>query len=116
PRPNASSSSYPPSPISSGPTTETGTTAAPVSISWSFTKGERSIRVTPSLSPSAFWRASIDPGSFFLGQCFNSIGESLRLSEWTLLRSRLKGWGLKRPHGQSPHGLYAAPPWRRLGG
>jgi len=39
-------------------------TAAPVSISWAFTNGARSIRVTPSLSPSAFWRASIDsPGS-----------------------------------------------------
>ena len=32
-------------------------TAAPVSISWALTNGERSIWVTPSVSPSAFWRA-----------------------------------------------------------
>src|SRR2546428_9260824 len=76
-------------------------TAARVSISWAFTNGERSIRVTPSLSPSAFWRASIDSRSFLRGQRLSSMAESLRPSEWTLVRLPLKGRGFKRPRGQA---------------
>src|SRR6476620_11410395 len=75
-RPKGSSSSYSPSSICKGPTTDTGMTAAPVSISCAATNGERSIFVTPSVSPSALWRASIDSGSFFRGQRFISTSRA----------------------------------------
>src|SRR5207249_4913230 len=51
-----------------GPTTDTGTTAAPVSISCAPTNGARSIDVTSPSSASASWRARIDSGSFLRGQ------------------------------------------------
>src|SRR5881227_3197487 len=60
--------------MSSGPTTDTGMTAAPVSISCAFAYGDRSIPVTPPLRPSAFWRASIDAASFLRGHRFSSMG------------------------------------------
>ena len=65
--PPGSRSSYSPSSSSSGPTTETGITAAPVSISCARAKGSRSISVTSPSSPSASCRARIESGSFFLG-------------------------------------------------
>src|SRR5262249_36562455 len=71
-RPNGSSSSYSPTSATRGPTTDTGITAAPVSISCALTKGERSIDVTPSLKPSASWRALMLAGSFFRGHLFTA--------------------------------------------
>src|SRR5947199_280884 len=59
--------------MSSGPTTETGTTAAPVSISLAFANGARSIAVTSPSSPSASWRARMDSVSFLRGQRFSSM-------------------------------------------
>src|SRR5512133_2724702 len=65
--PSGSRSSYSPSSTSSGPTTETGITAAPVSISWARVNGSRSTPVTSPSSPSASCRARIESSSFLRG-------------------------------------------------
>src|SRR6201993_548889 len=62
-----------------GPTTETGITAAPVSISCARTKGSRSILVTTPSSSSASCRALIDSGSFFRGHFRTSTARELKL-------------------------------------
>jgi hypothetical protein len=58
--------------MASGPTTETGMTAAPVNISCAFTNGAKSIAVTSPSSPSASCRARMESGSFRRGHRFSS--------------------------------------------
>ena len=68
--PPGSLSSYSPSSSSSGPTTETGITATPVSISCARAQGSSSIPVTSPSRPSASWRALIESASFLRGHFF----------------------------------------------
>src|SRR5436190_4271617 len=75
--PSGSRSSYSPRSRSSGPTTDTGVTAAPVSISCARVNGSRSSAVTPASRPSASCRARIDSGSFFRGHFRTSTPRSL---------------------------------------
>src|SRR5204862_648150 len=79
-------------------------TAAPVSISCAFTNGERSIDVTPSLRPSASWRARIESGSFFLGQRFKST---------TRIVFQYGDGPTDRDARRGPRGLHRRPPFLR---
>src|SRR4051812_49572291 len=90
--------------MSTGPTTDTGITAAPVSISCALTNGERSIEVTPSLRPSASWRALIEASSFFRGQ-------RLRFTSRIMFQN---GDGpTDRDADGGPRGLHRRPPFLR---
>src|ERR1051325_6283239 len=94
--PSGSRSSYSPSSTSSGPTTETGITAAPVSISWARANGSSSIAVTGPSSPSASCRALIDSGSFFRGHFRTSTAVSLSSSRWQPSKSWIRSGRLTR--------------------
>src|SRR3954467_14149732 len=90
--------------MSTGPTTDTGITAAPVSISCALTNGERSIEVTPSLRPSASWRALIEASSFFRGQ---------RLGFTSRIMFQNGDRPTDRDADRGPRGLRRRPPFLR---
>src|SRR4051812_50206033 len=90
--------------MSTGPTTDTGITAAPVSISGALTNGERAIEVTPSLRASASLRALIEASSFFRGQ-------RLRFTSRIMFQN---GDGPSdRDADGGPRGLHRRPPFLR---
>src|SRR3954454_23219277 len=90
--------------MSSGPTTETGITAAPVTISCAFTNGDRSIEVTPSLRPSASWRALSEALSFVPAR---------RLSFTSRITFRNGDGPPDRDADRGPRGLHRRPPLLR---
>src|SRR4051812_49564828 len=90
--------------MSTGPTTDTGITAAPVSISGALTNGERAIEVTPSLRASASLRALIEASSFFRGQ-------RLRFTSRIMFQNGDRP--TDRDADRGPRGLRRRPPFLR---
>src|SRR5438552_11835348 len=112
-RPHGSSSSYSPSEMSSGPITETGTTATPVTASCAEAHGVRSSQNTSPSSVrlrSASWRMRTESGSFFLGQRRSSTKRAY--SAGTVNLFRRDGSPADRgtaDRGSRPHGVRRRP-------